>query len=203
MDLKSHWETIYSNKTPEQVSWTQKTPQPSLELIENCDLNKDAKIIDIGGGDSLLVDHLLKLGYTDITVLDISKEAIGRAKKRLGTLQNRVQWIVSNIIDFQPTESYDCWHDRASFHFLTDESDINQYISIVNNHIAADGYLIVGTFSEDGPKKCSGIPITQYTEESLSERFASQFKKEQCLRHDHQTPFDTIQNFVFCKFKKT
>lgn len=201
-DRKSHWETIYQTKQPNQVSWTQEVPKTSLEMIKDARLSKDAKIIDIGGGDSLLVDHLLDLGYENISVLDISDAAIERAKTRLGERQNKVTWIVSDIVNFNSKENYDCWHDRAAFHFLTETAEIKKYIEIVSEYIKPEGTLIIGTFSDMGPEKCSGIPITQYTETTLEERFSKSFNKRESLRTDHITPFNTIQNFVFCRFKK-
>lgn len=199
---KPHWDNIYQTKEPHQVSWTQKTPATSLELIKACKLSKDSKIIDIGGGDSLLVDHLLDLGYKNISVLDISEVALERAKKRLGDRQHEVNWIVSNVTHFTPSESYDCWHDRAAFHFLTENKDIDTYKEIVTNNIKAGGSLIIGTFSEDGPEKCSGIPITQYTEITLENTFSQSFERKESIRIDHTTPFNTTQNFVFCRFNK-
>lgn len=201
-DRKKHWENIYQTKQPGQVSWTQEIPTTSLEMIEACNLSKNAKIIDIGGGDSLLADHLLDLGYTNISVLDISASAIARAKKRLGERESKVNWIVSDITDFSPEEVYDCWHDRAAFHFLTNENDVKQYRKIATQAIQPKGSLIIGTFSDEGPQKCSGIEIKQYTESSLEIHFQESFTREECIRTEHKTPFDTFQSFVFCRFNK-
>ena len=199
---KNHWESIYQTKQLNEVSWYQPVPQTSLDLISKYVKSYDAKIIDIGGGDSFLVDHLLQLGYTNISVLDISEAAIERAKIRLGENANKVSWIVCDISKFEPTEKYDFWHDRAAFHFLTDKEDINRYISSVNKAITTNGILTIGTFSESGPKKCSGIEITQYTEESLANLFPNEFEKIESFYVDHPTPFDTVQNFVFGVFRK-
>lgn len=199
---KNHWESIYQTKQLNEVSWYQPVPQTSLDLISKYVKSYDAKIIDIGGGDSFLVDHLLQLGYTNISVLDISEAAIERAKIRLGENANKVSWIVCDISKFEPTEKYDFWHDRAAFHFLTDKEDINRYISTVNKAITTNGILTIGTFSESGPKKCSGIEITQYTEESLANLFPNEFEKIESFYVDHSTPFDTVQNFVFGVFRK-
>jgi 2-polyprenyl-3-methyl-5-hydroxy-6-metoxy-1,4-benzoquinol methylase len=199
---KNHWESIYQTKQLNEVSWYQPVPQTSLDLISKYVKSYDAKIIDIGGGDSFLVDHLLQLGYTNISVLDISEAAIERAKIRLGENTNKVSWIVCDISKFEPTEKYDFWHDRAAFHFLTDKEDINRYISTVNKAITTNGILTIGTFSESGPKKCSGIEITQYTEESLANLFPNEFEKIESFYVDHSTPFDTVQNFVFGVFRK-
>lgn len=200
MDKKNHWENIYKTKEPHEVSWTQAVPKISLQLIHNCNLSKNANIIDVGGGDSNLVDHLLDLGYTNISVLDISKAAIERAKKRLGERQSKIKWIVSDITDFEPKENYDCWHDRASFHFLTEKAEIKKYIELATYSLKEKGNCILGTFSTDGPKKCGGIQITQYSENSLTHRFSHSFSRVECLRSDHATPFNSIQNFVYCRF---
>ena len=198
-DLKSHWETIYQTKTPEQVSWTQETPSISLDFIHQFKIPHDARIIDIGGGDSKLVDCLLTEGYTDVTVLDISEAAIERAKKRLGASAVKVKWIVTDILDFKPDRKYDLWHDRAAFHFQTDPEKIKQYLDIVKS--AADGMVIIGTFSVDGPTKCSGLEIKQYDEPGMKAIFErSSFKNIECKREDHITPAGGVQNFVFCSF---
>ena len=198
--LKAHWETVYETKSPQEVSWTQEIPQISLDFIQSFQLNKDARIIDIGGGDSLLVDHLLDLGFMNLSVLDISAHAIERAKVRLGERASLVQWIVSDINDFQPEITYDLWHDRAAFHFLTAPTDINRYTRLVGNHAKN---LVIGTFSKDGPLKCSGLEITQYDEKELDELFGSHgFELKTTKREDHMTPFGSSQNFVFASFSE-
>jgi len=200
LDRKKHWETVYETKNPDQVSWTQEIPKTSLEFIHSFKLNKDARIIDIGGGDSKLVDYLLEEGYNNITVLDISEKAIAKAKKRLGEKASKVNWIVSDIIEFEPDTSFDVWHDRATFHFLTTDEQIKKYIKIATEFVS--GYLIIGTFSQNGPKKCSGLEIKQYNEEELTSELKKGFDKIRCVTEDHTTPFNTIQNFLFCSFKR-
>lgn len=200
MNTKEHWEKVYENKSPAEVSWTQERPEVSLQLIEEAKLPKNATIIDVGGGDSKLVDFLLQDGYENITVLDISAKALEKAKKRLGKDADRVTWIVSDIADFQPMETYDLWHDRATFHFLTTKEQIEHYQSITSNFVSKN--LIIGTFSKDGPLKCSGLEIVQYDEHSLSKIFENSFDLIRCLTSDHITPFETVQNFQFCSFKK-
>lgn len=202
MDRKKHWENIYQTKDLTEVSWYQPVPQTSLDLFKQYNILFQAKIIDIGGGDSFLVDELLKLGYSDITVLDISKEAIAKAQNRLGKEAEKVNWIVSDITDFKPLHKYDFWHDRAAFHFLTEEKDILKYLQIASEGINKNGILTIGTFSETGPTKCSGIEIRQYSEKSLAERFKSNFQLVDSFTIDHKTPFETIQNFIFGVFKK-
>ncbi len=199
---KKHWEKIYQTKDLKEVSWFQPTPKTSLDFFKASKMPKTAKIIDVGGGDSHLVDHLLDLGYQDLSVLDISAAAIEKAKQRLGEKAHKVKWIVSDAAKFKPTENYDFWHDRAAFHFLTDEQDISNYVKTAEQYINPAGILVIGTFSEEGPKKCSGIEIKQYSETSLSNKFEKHFKKIECIKVDHKTPFDTLQNFVFCRFKR-
>ncbi|MBZ9626475.1 class I SAM-dependent methyltransferase [Psychroflexus sp. CAK1W] len=199
---KSHWDKIYQTKALQDVSWFQPTPETSLSFFEEFEVPKTAKIIDIGGGDSLLVDHLLERGYKDITVLDISAEAIERAKERLGSKAEQVLWIVSDVTTFAPERLYDVWHDRAAFHFLTREEEISAYITIAQKGIAPNGLLVMGTFSEQGPTKCSGIEIQQYSETSMTDIFKPYFEKVSCRTVDHETPSGAIQNFVFCSFKK-
>lgn len=202
MDKKAHWEKVYSTKQLNEVSWYQPTPEVSLRFIEELTIPIEAAIIDIGGGDSLLADHLLEAGYTDITVLDISSAAIERAKKRLGDKAGRINWIVSDITEFKPERHYDFWHDRATFHFLTTDKDIQTYMEISQQAIRSGGKMLVGTFSENGPEKCSGLPVKQYSEESMSATIRRWFEKIKCIHTDHLTPFNTIQHFLFCSFRK-
>ncbi len=201
-DRKKHWETIYQTKELNEVSWYEPTPKTSLDFIRQFNVPTTAKIIDIGGGDSFFVDHLIDKGFQDITVLDISQAAIERAKQRLGDKAEKVKWIIADAAKFQPTEQYDFWHDRAAFHFLTDEQEISSYLETAQRNIKSTVVLVIGTFSEKGPTKCSGIEIKQYSENSMTERLKNIFEKIKCIIVDHKTPFDTIQNFVFCSFKK-
>ncbi|HLF52275.1 class I SAM-dependent methyltransferase [Flavobacterium sp.] len=197
---KEHWETVYETKQPNEVSWTQENPKTSLDFIRDTNLDKSAKIIDIGGGDSKLVDFLLEEGYQNITVLDISANALERAKKRLGKKAEKVNWIVSDITEFNPDNTFDIWHDRATFHFLTSPEQIKTYIETVKKSVT--GFMTIGTFSENGPKKCSGLEIKQYTETELEHQLSDGFKKLKCTTEDHITPFETKQNFLFCSFKR-
>jgi SAM-dependent methyltransferase len=199
-NLKEHWEKVYATKTPQEVSWTQERPAISLDFISSFQLEKSASIIDIGGGDSLLVDFLLDLGYTNLSVLDISAHAIERAKVRLGEKASLVTWIVSDINDFEPLQNYDLWHDRAAFHFLTTQKDIERYVELVSKHAKQ---LVIGTFSTNGPFKCSGLEITQYDENELGQLFGPHgFEVQTTKREDHMTPFGTTQNFVFASMVK-
>ena len=200
-DIKKHWETIYQTKQPNEVSWTEEKPSASLALIHSFNPSKSAKIIDIGGGDSKLVDYLLAEGYSDLSVLDISEAAIDRAKKRLGNKAKQITWIVQDVLAFKPKDQYAIWHDRAAFHFQTEEKTINSYLNLVSKAVSDN--VIVGTFSTDGPTKCSGLDVKQYDETGMKSRFESRaFKNILCKRENHLTPMGAIQNFVFCLFKK-
>ena len=195
---KNHWETVYKTKNPDEVSWTQDVPTISLDLINSFGVNKAASIIDIGGGDSKLVDYLLAAGYENISVLDISANALEKAKKRLGNNASKVNWIVSDITEFEPKTTYEIWHDRATFHFLTTDEQVEKYLDIASS--AVSKYLTMGTFSESGPAKCSGLEIKQYNENTLTTKL-KRFTKINCVTEDHITPFGTTQNFLFCNFK--
>jgi hypothetical protein len=200
LNIKNHWETVYETKNPDQVSWTQEMPKTSLEFIHSFGLKKTAKIIDVGGGDSKLVDYLLDKGFENITVLDISAKALEKSQKRLGDKATKVNWIISDITEFKPKTTFDVWHDRATFHFLITAEQIEKYMTTARNSV--NGFLTIGTFSENGPTKCSGLEIKQYSEEELTSELKNGFDKIRCVTEDHKTPFDTIQNFLFCSFKK-
>lgn len=197
---KEHWEKVYSSKQPHEVSWTQELPKTSLDFVHSFSLPKSARIIDVGGGDSKLVDYLLDEGYENISVLDISEKAIERARQRLGEKAAKVNWIVSDVTEFKPTTTYDCWHDRATFHFLTTAGEVNTYLATARKSV--NGYMVIGTFSDKGPKKCSMLDVHQYTEAELQQQLADGFEKLKCITEDHTTPFHTTQNFLFCSFKR-
>jgi len=197
---KEHWENIYANKQMNEVSWFQEVPETSLALIQKVASAKDAAIIDVGGGDCFLVDNLLELGYTNITVLDISENAINRAKARIGKSAEKVKWIVTDINEFVPEHQYEVWHDRAVFHFLTKKNDINSYKKLVGS--AVSGYFVLATFSNEGPDKCSGLKICKYSELDLKKQFEGSFNVIDSFKENHTTPFETTQNFTFSVFKK-
>ena len=197
MSTRSHWEKIYLEKSPQEVSWTQDVPETSIEFFNDFKLSKTSPIIDVGGGESKFVDYLLEEGYQDISVLDISENAIKRAKDRLGKKSKNIKWIVCDINDFKPMKKYALWHDRAVFHFLTSDININKYVE--NVKLYSENF-IVGTFSTSGPKKCSGLDITQYNKSLLSKLF-EEFMAIKKIEHiNHITPFKTTQNFIFCSF---
>ena len=202
IEEQQHWDKVYSTKAEDEVSWFQSYPKTSMEFLELFALPLDANIIDIGGGDSHFVDALLEKGYQNIYVLDISANAIIRAKERLGDKASKVHWIVSDATEFEPPVKFDFWHDRAAFHFLTTDAKIYKYVNLAEEAIKKDGYLVLGTFSENGPTKCSGLDIKQYSEQSMSAGFEVAFDRIKCITEDHTTPFNTVQNFLFCSFKK-
>lgn len=202
MIMQSHWEKVYQTKTTEEVSWYQPTPATSLKFIQSLHLPLSASIIDVGGGDSLLVDHLLQLGYYNLTVLDISPTALARAQARLGEKGATVRWIVADVATFTPTQVYDVWHDRAAFHFLIELPQVTHYLSALVQGTHTDSALVLGTFSENGPTKCSGLPIRQYSEQGMTDYLSPHFTKVECTTEDHQTPTGNIQNFLFCHWNR-
>ena len=201
-DLKNHWENIYSNKDENEVSWFQTVPKTSHQLIKKLNLESNDNIIDIGSGRSRILKILIDEGFNNLSYLDISKEACNKSKIALGDDKYKVNWNVENVLNFKSKMKYKLWHDRAVFHFFTDKKDIEKYREVAIKNISAGGYLVLGTFSLNGPKKCSGLDVSQYSEQSLNEIFKSDFNLLESFYIDHQTPFDTTQNFLFCIFKK-
>jgi 2-polyprenyl-3-methyl-5-hydroxy-6-metoxy-1,4-benzoquinol methylase len=201
-NAKEHWEKIYDSKGSQDVSWFQAMPKVSLELFTQYEVPMDARIIDIGGGDSSLVDHLLTRGYRDVTVLDISGSALRKASERLGATGSGVQWIEGDATAFEAPRPFDVWHDRAVFHFLTNEDQVDAYIERLSALLRSGGLLILSTFSESGPEKCSGIPVHRYSEGEMTARLEKLCERIKCFTVDHVTPFNTVQNFLFCAFRK-
>ena len=201
-DLKSHWENIYSSKKEDGVSWFQEHPKTSIDLIEKYSTDKSISIIDIGSGRSKILKNLIENKYDDLTYLDISQEACSKSKISLGNKQDLVEWHVLNVLDFNTEKNFSIWHDRAVFHFLISKEDIEKYKQVALKNIVQGGYLILGTFSENGPEKCSGLNVSRYSTESLKEIFNPEFKMIESFTIDHKTPFNTTQNFLFSIFKK-
>ena len=200
--LEDHWQNVYDKKNENEVSWYQKSPKLSLEFVKSLNLSLDAEIIDIGAGESRLVDNLLEMGFVNLSVLDISSKSIEKTKKRLGLKSKLVNWIVSDINNFNPTKKYDLWHDRAAFHFLKDSVEIDNYVKLVKSSLHNQGNLIIATFSENGPLKCSGLEVSRYSENSISDLFNNDFELIKSQKSIHKTPFSTLQEFLFSKFKK-
>ena len=202
MSNKDHWEKIYSTKEIDGVSWYQETPTTSLNIIDSLKLNLNTSIIDIGAGKSFLADNLLDLGYNDITILDISRNALNEVARRVGKKNHKIKCIESNVIDLSSGQKYDVWHDRAVFHFITNNQEREKYLDLLNSSLNKDGCLIIGTFSEDGPLKCSGLEVQRYSVKDLRELLKPNFKFIDGFKEIHDTPFNTSQSFTFCTFKK-
>ncbi len=199
MESKEHWERVYQAKSPEEVSWYEPTPEKSLELIANAGITREQSIIDVGGGASTLVDCLLREGFANVSVLDISASAIATAQQRLMGDANNVQWIVADITEVSlPAQSYDLWHDRAVFHFLTNPDDRQRYITLVNHALKPGGHIIVATFAPDGPARCSGLEVMRYAPEELHSVFGDNFTLMHSENEQHHTPFGTEQSFIYC-----
>ena len=202
-DRKKHWQHIYNEKTPLDVSWYQEEPALSLELIHRTGVLKEEPIIDVGGGASVLVDYLCKEGFTNLAVLDISGNALFSAKKRLGDLAGRIAWYEADITEFIPPHQFSLWHDRAVFHFLTDKPDREKYVEVLNLALRPGGHLIIAAFAIGGPEKCSGLEIVQYDSTKLREELGEGFELVEERNEVHITPANKKQEFVYFRFKKT
>jgi 2-polyprenyl-3-methyl-5-hydroxy-6-metoxy-1,4-benzoquinol methylase len=199
MDPKTHWETIYTTKAPEEVSWYRAHLETSLALIEKAAGELSASIIDVGGGESTLVDDLIARGYRNITVLDISQTALDVARKRLGPAAEHVHWLAADITTVQlDPGAYDVWHDRAVFHFLTSNEQRAAYVRNVAHAVKPGGHVIVSAFGLEGPAKCSGLDVVRYDAESLHGQFGKRFHLVESSKELHHTPFNTTQQFLYC-----
>lgn len=199
MDSKSHWEAVYSTKSPDSVSWFQNHAEESLRFIVSTRLGSAAAIFDVGGGASTLVDDLLTAGYVDISVLDLSAAAMAAARRRLGAAADKVTWIEGDITQVDlPCARFDIWHDRAVFHFLTDAASRRRYVEQVMRAVRPGGHVIVATFAEDGPEQCSGLPVMRYSADELHAEFGDGFKLLTHHKEEHRTPFGQPQQFVYC-----
>lgn len=201
-DSQAHWEKVYRTKAADAVSWYRPHLEKSLALIGRAAGNHSAAIIDVGGGESTLVDDLLAAGYRDVTVLDISARAIEVAKNRLGGNAERVTWLAADITEVElPEHRYDVWHDRAVFHFLTEPRQRAAYVRQVARSVKPGGHVIVATFGPEGPQKCSGLDVVRYDADALHDEFGTRFRLEESMTELHATPFGTTQQFVYCLCK--
>lgn len=199
INAKGHWEEIYQTKAPTEVSWFSPHLHISLSLIRSVSPQPASSIIDVGGGESTLVDDLLAMGYQDLTVLDIAQTAIDSAKKRLGGNAHQVKWLPADITRVTlPERSYDVWHDRAVFHFLTQPDERSAYVRQVASAVKAGGHVIVATFGPEGPQMCSGLSVRRYDADSLHDEFGARFRLVESLKEMHRTPFGTTQQFLYC-----
>jgi SAM-dependent methyltransferase len=204
MRPKEHWEQVYASRAANAVSWYQAHADRSLSLIRATGVSRSASIIDVGGGASTLAEDLLAEGYTDVTVLDISAAAIAAAKARLGERALEIRWIEADITAINlPRRCIDVWHDRAVFHFLTVSEDRMTYISAILHAVRPGGHVIIATFAEDGPTKCSGLPVVRYSPEELHAELGGAFSLHRCEREEHVTPAGAVQRFVYCHLRKS
>lgn len=201
-DRQAHWEHVYVTKGENEVSWFQQDPAPSLELIAQVGATHKSPIVDIGGGASRLVDHLVEEGFEDITVLDLSGAALEAARQRMGAGGDRVHWIVADVTAWEPAKAYDVWHDRAAFHFLTEENDRAAYVACLTQAVKAGGHAIIATFALDGPEKCSGLPVARYESTGLAQVLGAKFRLIDSRRHEHATPWGSPQMFQFSVFRR-
>jgi len=199
---QAHWENVYGTKGENEVSWFQENPTISLDLIDATGVTKAASIIDIGGGASRLIDALLDRGFAALTVLDLSERALAIAKARLASKAAKVRWIVADVTKWEPAETYDVWHDRAAFHFLTEPGDRAAYAARVLKAVRPGGHVIIGTFAPDGPERCSGLPVMRHDATSLGEALGRSFGLLESRQHDHQTPMGGTQRFQFSRFRR-
>jgi 2-polyprenyl-3-methyl-5-hydroxy-6-metoxy-1,4-benzoquinol methylase len=199
---KDHWERQYAAKTPTETSWYQSHPQHSLSLIGDTGLGTTASIIDVGGGASTLVDHLLTAGYRDITVLDIARCSIQQAQERLGDRSQQVTWVESDITDYAPGQAFDIWHDRAVFHFLTNDHDRQCYLETLHKTLKTNGQVIIATFSDSGPSQCSGLDVVRYSPEALNQVMGPRLRLVETLMEEHDTPNGGLQQFIYCRFSR-
>ncbi|MDE3245797.1 MAG: class I SAM-dependent methyltransferase [Acidobacteriota bacterium] len=203
MQRKDHWDSTYASKAINAVSWFQEHGELSLRLIQDSGVPLSASIIDVGGGASTLVDDLLSRGYSALTVLDLSGTALSAAKARLGGLADQVSWREADITSVQlPPHAFDVWHDRAVFHFLNSEDERRAYLAAAHGSVKPGGHVIVATFAEDGPAKCSGLPVMRYSAKGLQSEFGPHFTLLHHEREEHHTPMGTVQPFIYCHFRK-
>ncbi|MET4445950.1 SAM-dependent methyltransferase [Bradyrhizobium sp. GM2.2] len=201
VDRQAHWQSVYATKAEREVSWFQENPAPSLDLVAEAGISTDARIIDVGGGASRLVDGLLERGFNQVAVLDLSAKALEEAKTRIGRRGDGVAWIVADVTTWNPSDTYDLWHDRAAFHFLTNPADRDAYIACLKKAVRPAGHVIIATFAPDGPEKCSGLPIVRYDPEALAATLGPTFELVGSRRrHDHLTPGGNTQRFQFSRF---
>jgi SAM-dependent methyltransferase len=201
-DRSTHWDNVYSTKGEAEVSWFQDTPTISLRMIRAASSDHTAAIIDIGGGASRLVDNLLREGYRDVAVLDLSAGALEASKKRIGAAAATIDWIIADATSWQPAKTYDVWHDRAAFHFLTDPRDRAAYVERLRSAVAPGGHVIIGTFALDGPEKCSGLPVQRHDSASLSVELGPGFELIETRNETHHTPWHATQAFQFSRFRR-
>lgn len=202
VEKQAHWQNVYQTKGERDVSWFEESPTISLKLIRATGVGLDASIVDIGGGSSRLVDALVGEGFQSVTVLDLSEKAPTTSRQRLGANAAQISWIVADVTTWQPTQTFDVWHDRAAFHFLTEPRDRMAYVTNVRQAVRPDGHVIIGTFALDGPERCSGLPVARHDAASIGKVLGQSFRLIETRRHDHETPSGAVQRFQFNRFQR-
>ena len=202
MDSRTHWNAIYTHKHEHEVSWFEALPAVSLRLLEAAGLNEETCVVDVGGGDSHLIDHLTARGLDCLAVLDVSDAALQRARTRLGSKADVPIWIEADVAGEWSLKPMDIWHDRAVFHFLTDAADRRRYVDHLHLTLKSGGAAIIATFAPDGPATCSGLPVTRYSPDSLLQTLGADFELMESVAHVHRTPWGTSQAFQYCRFKR-
>lgn len=197
MDKTAHWENVYQTKNSTDVSWYEPDPKQSLDLILNAAGEKRGRVIDVGGGQSFLVDRLLDSGFKQVAVMDISSAAIEATKARLGERAAQVDWMVADVTQAESLGEFDIWHDRAVFHFITEPDDRERYMKLLKRSLPIGGHFIVGTFAKGGPEKCSGLPICQYDAATMHAELGASFEPIKCSEYLHTTPTGKPQQFFF------
>jgi trans-aconitate methyltransferase len=199
---RAHWNAVYLTRPADSVSWFQPRPAPSLEALDRLELPNSSSLIDLGGGASHLADTLLRRGWRDLTVLDISRAALDGVKDRLGRRASAVNWMIADVTTWKPTRTYDVWHDRALFHFLTQESHRQAYRQALELAVARSGHVIIATFAPDGPERCSGLPVVRYDEQSLARELGPGVRLRNHWREEHHSPAGESQMFTWCLFDR-
>ncbi|MER2606608.1 MAG: class I SAM-dependent methyltransferase [Siculibacillus sp.] len=199
---RDHWDRVYATRSETDVSWFQETPAPSLDLLEHLGASPASSVIDIGGGASRLVDALSARGYGDLTVLDLSATALAAARARLGAAGDAITWIAADVTEWRPARTWDVWHDRAAFHFLTTEEDRRAYVEALRRALRGGGHAVIATFAPDGPEKCSGLPVARHDAESLAAVLGTDFELVESRDHAHRTPNGAVQKFQFSVFRR-
>lgn len=201
-DPRSHWDKVYAEKVEDELSWTQRAPAMSLRMIQRCELAHDAPIVDVGAGASRLVDDLIDVGYRDVSLLDISTNALERVRERLRDRSDLIERIVADVTTWEPSRSYKLWHDRAVLHFLTEPDRRQGYLDALNAGLERGGHFIVATFAPDGPEKCSGLPVVRYGADDLAALLGEAWTLQEAEREDHVTPGGRVQPFTWCRFRR-
>ncbi len=199
-----HWETIYRDRSSEELSWSRSAPATSLQLIDELGLDVDAAVVDVGAGEGALVDALLARGHRRMTILDVAHGALDRVQARLHGVPGAetVDWVVHDVLTWTPTSTFDLWHDRAVFHFLSEPADRRAYVDVATRAIAPGGYLVVATFSADGPEKCSGLPVQRYDADALAAQFVPEFVPLTSRAETHRTPWEAVQPFTWLALRR-